>query len=42
MAARHGFEPRLTGPEPVVLPLDERAARSDKYLIGVPDCKQES
>ena len=26
MAARQGFEPRLTGPEPAVLPLDERAA----------------
>ena len=26
MAARQGFEPRLTGPEPVVLPLHYRAA----------------
>src|SRR5262247_1727249 len=27
MAARQGFEPRLTGPEPVVLPLHHRAAK---------------
>lgn len=24
IASPHGFEPRLTGPKPVVLPLDER------------------
>src|SRR5260221_7096906 len=27
MAARQGFEPRLTGPEPVVLPLHYRAVK---------------
>lgn len=35
VAARHGFEPRLTGPEPVVLPLDERAVQAlDCDILG--------
>lgn len=33
MAARQGFEPRLTGSEPVVLPLDERATLIQLWLI---------
>lgn len=28
LAARQGFEPRLTEPESAVLPLDERASNS--------------
>ena len=34
LAARQGFEPRSTGPEPAVLPLDERAALGD---VKVPE-----
>ena len=30
--ARLGLEPRLTGPEPVVLPLDDLAISINKYL----------
>ncbi len=34
MVARLGLEPRLTGPEPVVLPLHHRA--SNARVVGMP------
>ncbi len=33
MVARHGFEPRLTGPEPVVLPLNDRASALNMITV---------
>ena len=38
MAAGLGFEPRLTGPEPVVLPLHHPASINRLRMIGSRDC----
>lgn len=35
-AARQGFEPQLTVPETVVLPLDDRAMLIHRFLLSAP------
>ena len=36
LAGRQGFEPRLSGPEPLVLPLDDRPSLSGLFYLKSP------